>query len=55
MIIRNYDGTLHGLYDIVWEMSARITELEDRLEMVEGELLKDEEEETDGGLDGMAE
>lgn len=45
MIIRNYDGTLDGLYDIVWEMSLRIKELSERLEMVEGELLKDNEEE----------
>lgn len=45
MTIRNYDGTLDGLYDIVWEMSLRIKELSERLEMVEGELLKDNEEE----------
>ena len=45
MIIRNYDGTLDGLYDIVWEMSLRIKELSERLEMVGGELLKDNEEE----------
>ena len=45
MIIRNYDGTLDGLYDIVWEMSLRIKELSERLEMVEGELLKDNKEE----------
>lgn len=44
-IIRDYNGTLNGLYDIVWEMSLRIKELSERLEMVEGELLKDNEEE----------
>lgn len=43
MIIRNYDGTLNGLYDIIWEMSDRITELEDRLDTVEGELIKEED------------
>lgn len=45
MIIRNYDGTLNGLYDIVFEMSAKIKEIDERLETVEGELLKDNEEE----------
>ena len=45
MIIRNYDGTLDGLYDIVWEMSLRIKEISERLETVEGELLKEKEEE----------
>lgn len=45
MIIRNYDGTLNGLYDIVWEMSLRIKEISERLETVEGELLKEKEEE----------
>ena len=44
MIIRNYDGTLNGLYDIVWQMSDKIKELEERLEMVEGETIKKEEE-----------
>lgn len=44
MIIREYDGTLNGLYDIVWEMSLRIKELSDRLETVEGELIKKNEE-----------
>ena len=44
MIIRNYDGTLSGLYDIVWEMALRITELSERLETVEGELIKKNEE-----------
>ena len=47
MIIRNYDGTLNGLYDIVWEMSLRITELSERLETVEGELIKKNEEHTE--------
>ena len=42
MIVRNYDGTLDGLYDIVWEMSLRIKELSERLETVEGELLEGE-------------
>ena len=45
MIIREYDGSLSGLYDIVWEMSLRIKELSDRLETVEGELIKKEEKE----------
>lgn len=47
MIIRNYDGTLNGLYDIVWQMSDKIKELEERLEMVEGETIKKEEENDD--------
>lgn len=45
MIIRDYDGTLNGLYDIVFEMAAKIKEIDERLETVEGELLKDNEEE----------
>ena len=45
MIIRDYDGTLNGLYDIVWEMASRIEELSERLETVEGELLKEKENE----------
>lgn len=39
MIIRNYDGTLNGLYDIIWEVSLRITELDERLQTVEGEIM----------------
>lgn len=40
MIIRNYDGTLNGLYDIIWEVSLRITELDERLQTVEGEIME---------------
>ena len=47
MVIRDYDGTLDGLYDIVWEMSLRIKEIDERLQTVEGELLKDKQEETE--------
>ena len=44
MVIRDYDGTLDGLYDIVWELSLRIKEIDERLQMVEGKLLDKEEE-----------
>ena len=47
MVIRDYDGTLDGLYDIVWEMSLRVKEIDERLQTVEGELLKDKQEETE--------
>lgn len=47
MIIRDYDGTLNGLYDIVWQMSDKIKELEERLEMVEGETIQKEGNDND--------
>lgn len=38
MIIRDYDGTLDGLYDTIWEMSLRVRRLETALNLNEKHL-----------------
>ncbi len=31
VILRDYDGTLNGLYDIIWEVSSKVADLEEKV------------------------
>ena len=31
VILRDYDGTLDGLYDVIWEVSVKVADLEEKV------------------------
>lgn len=44
MIVRDYNGTLDGLYDIVREMSLRVRTLEQEVRSIKDRIESDDDE-----------